>query len=306
MCGVFLLQELHGALVEGGVEVIVAQAVGQHDLLQIALGRFQRGPFLDGLERVAVVAQFLDGLHVERHILVGITEIVGTRHFGEVAEPGLVVGIECRNGADGCAPLPQGKGVFEHTVVVDVLFGQIEVVVASGAEVVEHGHQFGLALHQFLHGSLYRLAFFFGAHLLGQKLLVAAILDGAVERCHITDTHIDIVGVGGAVEHGGLASLADAGADPFAREELAEHLTHMVIVGQRVIDGHVVPVGGHGHTLRKVAVFAQDDVGIEQCAQFFLIVGVQPVVGKIAFGHEHRRLVQPLHAHDDALAEGAL
>ena len=173
------------------------------------------------------------------------------------------------------------------------------------AKIMEEGHQFRLALHQFLHGFLYRLTFLFCAHLLGKELLVATVLDGAVERCHIADTDIDIVGVGGSVEHRGLTALADACANPFAREEMSKHLTHMVIVCQRIIYGHVVPVGGHRNALRKIAVFAQDDVGIEESAQFLLIVWAQSIVGKIAFSHDDRRLVQTLQAHDDALTEGA-
>ena len=75
--GVFVLKELNRMFVERGVEFVMAQFGGEHDFVEVALCVLYLCPFLQSLERIAVVSQFANCLHIEWQVFVWVGEVVG-------------------------------------------------------------------------------------------------------------------------------------------------------------------------------------------------------------------------------------
>ena len=79
-----------------------------------------------------------------------------------------------------------------------------------------------------------------------------------------------------------------------------------MVVAERIVHRHVVPVGGHGHRFAEVAVFTQHYVGIEHLAQFFCVVLPFTVMCIVALSNQYGGAVVALEPHEDAFIECAL
>lgn len=62
---VVVLEPIDGFVVQRLIELHVLKLLGQHDTMQVTLGRLDGEPLLEGLDVVAIVAQLTCGLHVE-------------------------------------------------------------------------------------------------------------------------------------------------------------------------------------------------------------------------------------------------
>lgn len=135
---------------------------------------------------------------------------------------------------------------------------------------VEEGHEGVATLEDFELEGFYLVAVGGGGYLF-EEGLVAAVFGGVAQGCDVGDGEVYVVGVVGAVEYGGLAAFADAGGYPLFVIYGMECFVYLVEVVGGVAGCEVLPVFGVGGGFEEVAVFDEQEVGVEQVGEFFVV-----------------------------------
>ena len=302
---VVLTEELHRAPIEGVVELQRVVALGKHHPLHIPLGGLQGDPPAEGPEVVAVIAQLGARLHDERAVGALEGEIAGIDIVDQGVEHRRIVGQRRGEVQYRHAPLPEGEGQLQHTIVVDLVHGDAEGVAVRPAIVPEGGQQRLAPLQGHDLELSHRLADLGARHLVLDEADQAAVLVALAERSHIGNGEAHVAGEPHTVGEGRLSALADARRRPVAGVELSERLTDMVQVVAGVLHRQITPHRGMGRRLLEIAVLHGDNVGTQDLRHLVGVVLLEREVAVVAIGDEHRRTVPADMTDDDALLERA-
>lgn len=95
--------------------------------MQVTLARLDGKILLERLRIVAIIAQLAGGLHEERGCGTVGNEVVGITDTEQMGKYLIVRGRGGRDAADGSSPLPKGKRILQHTIVVYLFNGCTEL-----------------------------------------------------------------------------------------------------------------------------------------------------------------------------------
>ena len=217
----------------------------------------------------------------------------------------IVRGRGGRDAADGSSPLPKGKRILQHAIVVYLFNGRTELESFFIAIFLKAGEQCGFPFQHFQLEVLNPFAVLRSRHF-PEERLVASVFRPVAERSYIRHGNIHVVRIERAVEQGSLSALADAGRNPFAGIDAFKGVADGVQVVCRILGGEVLPVFGLRGGFQEITVFHKNHVGIEQLGKFLAILGIEGIGGSIAFGYNHRGTVEADVGDNHALAETAL
>ena len=132
---------------------------------------------------------------------------------------------------------------------------------------------------------------------------MASVFYPAVQRSDIRNREVHVIGEIGPIQGCGLPTLTDTRADPFSCIDLLEQFGDPVQIIGRIFGCQIVPVQRIGLGLEEVTVFNEDNVGIQQFGQLFLIGFTQGIGTAVSFGYQYRRTVKPYMTQHDPLLE---